>query len=85
MKTTGWADSVAALAEVIDAAIDLSWRYLSNRDGLSASASLVLNRVGHEGPVPLAVFGVPAPWLAARLADRNQGATTVIGIGRPGQ
>lgn len=32
-------------------ATDTLWRYLINRDDLSASAALVLNRLSHEGPM----------------------------------
>jgi DNA-binding MarR family transcriptional regulator len=47
---TGSAD---AIAEMIDLANDMSWRYLIDRDVLSASAALVLNRLYREGPMRL--------------------------------
>jgi DNA-binding MarR family transcriptional regulator len=47
------ADGAAAIAEMIDLGTDLTWRYLIDRDDLSASAALVLNRLYREGPMRL--------------------------------
>ncbi|MDT5231512.1 MAG: hypothetical protein QOG79_7097 [Mycobacterium sp.] len=47
------ADSAGAIAEMIDLGTDLTWRYLSDLDGLGASATLVLNRVFREGALRL--------------------------------
>ena len=46
-------DGAAAIAEMIDLGTDLTWRYLIDRDDLSASAALVLNRLYREGPMRL--------------------------------
>jgi DNA-binding MarR family transcriptional regulator len=49
-------DGAAAIAEMIDLGTDLTWRYLIDRDDLSASAALVLNRLYREGPMRLTVL-----------------------------
>ncbi|MET0475165.1 MAG: MarR family transcriptional regulator [Mycobacterium sp.] len=46
-------DSVDAIAEMIELGTDLMWRYLIDRDDLSASAALVINRLFREGPMRL--------------------------------
>ncbi|MDT5149846.1 MAG: hypothetical protein QOI01_1579 [Mycobacterium sp.] len=46
-------DSADAVAEMINLGMDLMWRYLIDRDDLSASAALVLNRLYREGPMRL--------------------------------
>jgi DNA-binding MarR family transcriptional regulator len=46
-------DGAGAIAEMIDLGTDLTWRYLIDRDDLSASAALVLNRLYREGPMRL--------------------------------
>jgi DNA-binding MarR family transcriptional regulator len=47
------ADGADAIAEMIDLANDVTWRYLIDRDALSASAALLMNRVHREGPMRL--------------------------------
>lgn len=47
------ADSVEAIAEMIELGTDLMWRYLIDRGDLSASAALVVNRLHQEGPMRL--------------------------------
>src|SRR3977135_2668598 len=42
-----------AVAEMITLGTDLMFRYLVDRDDLSASAALVLNRINREGPMRL--------------------------------
>jgi DNA-binding MarR family transcriptional regulator len=49
-------DSADAVAEMINLGTDLMWRYLIDRDDLSASAALVLNRLYREGPMRLTVL-----------------------------
>src|ERR1700758_2793395 len=46
-------DGAAAIAAMIDLGTDLTWRHLADRDELSASAMLTLNRVYREGPMRL--------------------------------
>jgi len=43
--------SVDAISEMLVSSADLMWRHLADRDGLSASATLVLNRLDREGPM----------------------------------
>lgn len=47
------ADGVDAIAEMIELETDVMWRYLIERDTLSASAALVVNRLHSEGPMRL--------------------------------
>jgi DNA-binding MarR family transcriptional regulator len=47
------ADGVDAISEMVALATDLMWRYLIDRDDLSASAALVMNRLYREGPMRL--------------------------------
>ncbi|MET0701542.1 MAG: MarR family transcriptional regulator [Mycobacterium sp.] len=44
---------VDAISEMIALGTDTMWRYLIDRDDLSASAALVLNRLAREGPMRL--------------------------------
>lgn len=44
-------DSVDAISAMIVSSADLLWRHLAERDDLGASATLVLNRLGREGPM----------------------------------
>ncbi|MGH3638521.1 MAG: MarR family winged helix-turn-helix transcriptional regulator [Mycobacterium sp.] len=46
-------DSADAVSEMISLGTDLMWRYLIDRDDLSASAALVMNRLYREGPMRL--------------------------------
>lgn len=49
-------DSAQAVSEMVDLTNDLTWRYLIDREDLSASAALVLNRLYREGPMRLTVL-----------------------------
>jgi DNA-binding MarR family transcriptional regulator len=44
---------IEAVSEMIALGTDTMWRYLIDRDDLSASAALVLNRLHREGPMRL--------------------------------
>jgi DNA-binding MarR family transcriptional regulator len=46
----GGATAVSAMLEM---SADMMWRYLANRGELSASATLVINRLNREGPMRL--------------------------------
>jgi DNA-binding MarR family transcriptional regulator len=46
-------DGADAIAEMIELGTDMMWRYLVDRGELSASATLVLNRLNREGPMRL--------------------------------
>ena len=46
-------DGADVIAMMVELGADTMWRYLADRDELSASATLVLNRVNREGPIRL--------------------------------
>jgi DNA-binding MarR family transcriptional regulator len=89
------------VGELLDHAIDLSVRFLSDRADLSASAAFAMNRVCREGPMRLTTLatkeGVSQPsmtqlvqrlerqGLVARLADPDDGRAALIGITAQGQ
>ncbi len=88
------------VGELLDQALDLTVRFLTDRADLSASAAFAMNRVRREGPIRLTALaakeGVSQPsmtqliqrlerlGLVARLADPNDGRVALIGITRPG-
>jgi DNA-binding MarR family transcriptional regulator len=94
-------DADEAIGELLDQAMDLTARFLSDRVELSASAAFVLNRVCREGPIRLTVLaakeGISQPamtqlvqrlerqGLVARLADPEDGRAALIGITDAGQ
>ena len=89
------------VGELLDQALDLTARFLSDRADLSASAAFVMNRVGREGPIRLTLLaakeGVSQPsmtqliqrleraGLVTRLADPDDGRAALIGITGHGQ
>jgi DNA-binding MarR family transcriptional regulator len=50
--------AVDAISEMIALGTDTMWRYLIDRDDLSASAALVMNRLDREGPMRLTALAV---------------------------
>ena len=84
------------VGKLLDQAMDLSARFLSDRAGLSPSAAFVLNRVRREGPIRLtslaAKEGVSQPSmtqliqrlerqdLVTRLADPEDGRAALVAI-----
>jgi DNA-binding MarR family transcriptional regulator len=94
-------DAGDCIGELLDQAMDLSARFLSDRADLSASAAFVMNRVCREGPIRLTTLaareGVSQPsmtqliqrlervGLVTRLADPDDGRAALIGITGPGQ
>ena len=94
-------DAGGCVGELLDQAMDLTARFLSDRAELSASAAFVLNRVCREGPIRLTALaakeGVSQPSmtqliqrlerldLVARLADPDDGRAALIGITQHGQ
>ena len=84
------------VGELLDQAMDLTARFLSDRADLSASAAFAMNRVCREGPIRLTALaakeGVSQPsmtqliqrlerlGLVARLADPGDGRAALIGI-----
>jgi DNA-binding MarR family transcriptional regulator len=89
------------VGELLDQAMDLTARFLSDRADLSASAAFAMNRVCREGPIRLTALaakeGVSQPSmtqliqrlerldLVARLADPDDGRAALIGITERGQ
>jgi DNA-binding MarR family transcriptional regulator len=89
------------VGDLLDHAMDLTARFLSDRAELSASAAFVLNRVCREGPIRLTTLaareGVSQPSmtqliqrlervdLVTRLADPDDGRATLVGITARGQ
>ncbi|CAN5316350.1 MarR family transcriptional regulator [soil metagenome] len=62
---------VEAISEMIALGTDTMWRYLIDRDDLSASAALVLNRLHREGPMRLTA-------LAAAEGASQSGMTQLV-------
>jgi DNA-binding MarR family transcriptional regulator len=89
------------IGDLLDQAMDLTARFLSDRADLSASAAFALNRVCREGPIRLTTLatreGVTQPsmtqliqrleraGLVTRLADPDDGRAALIGITEDGQ
>lgn len=89
------------IGELLDNAMDLTVRFLSDRADLSASAAFAMNRVCREGPIRLTTLaareGVSQPsmtqlmqrlerlGLVTRLADPDDGRAALIGITAAGQ
>jgi DNA-binding MarR family transcriptional regulator len=95
------ADGVEAISEMISLATDTMWRYLINRDGLSASALLVLNRLSREGPMRLTALAaaerasqsgmtqlvqrLERQGLLERWSDPDDGRASLVMLGEAGQ
>jgi DNA-binding MarR family transcriptional regulator len=89
------------VGDLLDQAMDLTARFLTDRADLSASAAFALNRVCREGPIRLTTLatkeGVTQPsmtqliqrleraGLVTRLADPDDGRAALIGITKEGQ
>ena len=94
-------DAGDCIGELLDQAMDLTARFLSDRADLSASAAFAMNRVCREGPIRLTTLaakeGVSQPsmtqlvqrlerqGLVARLADPDDGRAALIGVTECGQ
>jgi DNA-binding MarR family transcriptional regulator len=94
-------DAGDCIGELLDQAMDLTARFLSDRADLSASAAFAMNRVCREGPIRLTTLaakeGVSQPsmtqliqrlerhGLVTRLADPDDGRAALIGITGDGQ
>jgi DNA-binding MarR family transcriptional regulator len=89
------------VGELLDQAMDLTARFLSDRAELSASAAYVMNRVCREGPIRLTTLaakeGVSQPSMTqlvqrlerlgvvTRLPDPDDGRAALIGITEHGR
>ena len=102
METAPRVHSAKSIFEMIDTGTDLAWRYLlPNRKDLSASATLMLNRVGREGPMRLTALAAaedtsqPAmtqlvqrmerQGLLERLSDPDDGRAALVAISGAGE
>jgi DNA-binding MarR family transcriptional regulator len=97
----GAGGTVDSIGESFDAAADLTVRHLTDRSGLSVSASLVLNRLDRQGPMKLTVLaaaeGISQPamsqlvrrlelqGLLERLCDRQDGRVAWVAIASSGR
>src|SRR5438067_11499723 len=89
-------DVSECVGDLLDQALDITARFLSDRADLSASAAFAMNRVCREGPIRLTTLaakeGISQPSmtqliqrlerqdLVARLPDPDDGRATLIGI-----
>jgi DNA-binding MarR family transcriptional regulator len=89
------------IGETLDAAVDLTVRHLADRTGLSASASMVLNRVNREGAARItdlaAAEGISQPamtqliqrlarqGLVSRHGDAEDGRVALVALTESGQ
>lgn len=98
MKSAG---EVAVISEMIEMGADTMWRYLADRDELSASATLALNRLNREGPMRVTALAeaegasqsamtqliqrLERQGLVERRADPEDGRASLVAIGEAGR
>ncbi len=94
-------DNAAAVAEMIEVSADMMWRYLVDRDALSASATLVMNRLNREGPMRLTALAeaegasqsgmtqlvqrMERQGLLERWSDPDDGRASLVMLGEEGR
>jgi DNA-binding MarR family transcriptional regulator len=95
------ADGVDAISEMVALATDLMWRHLIDRDDLSASAALVMNRLYREGPMRLTALAsaegasqsgmtqlvqrMERQGLLDRWSDPDDGRASLVALGEAGR
>jgi DNA-binding MarR family transcriptional regulator len=95
------ADGIESISEMISLATDTMWRYLIDRDELSASALLVLNRLHRQGPMRLTALAaaesasqsgmtqlvqrLERQGLLERWSDPDDGRASLVMLGEAGQ
>lgn len=93
-------NSFDCVGELLDQAMDLTARFLTDRAGLSASAGFAINRVCREGPLRLTTLaakeGISQPsmtqlvtrlerlGLLTRIPDPEDGRAALIGVTQHG-
>lgn len=98
---TAATDGIETISEMISLATDTTWRYLIDRDGLSASALLVLNRLHRQGPMRLTALAaaesasqsgmtqlvqrLERQGLLERWSDPEDGRASLVMLGEAGQ
>lgn len=98
MKNAGEVD---VISEMVEMGADTMWRYLADRDELSASATLALNRLNREGPMRLTTLAeaegasqsamtqlvqrLERQGLVERRADPADGRASLVVIGEAGR
>ncbi|MGJ6124891.1 MarR family transcriptional regulator [Mycolicibacterium sp. Y3] len=101
MAATPIGDDAAAVSAMIETSTDLMWRYLVDRDSLSASATLVLNRLDREGPMRLTALAeaegssqsgmtqlvqrMERQGLVERWSDPEDGRVSLVMVGAAGR
>lgn len=95
------ADGVDVISEMIALGTDFMWRHLIDREDLSASAALVLNRLHREGPMRLTALAaaegasqsgmtqlvqrMERQGLLARRCDPDDGRASLVVLGDAGR
>lgn len=98
MKNAGEVD---VISEMVEMGADTMWRYLADRDELSASATLALNRLNREGPMRVTTLAeaegasqsamtqlvqrLERQGLVERRADPEDGRASLVVIGEAGK
>jgi DNA-binding MarR family transcriptional regulator len=95
------AGGVDVISEMVEMGADTMWRYLADRDELSASATLALNRLNREGPMRVTALAeaegasqsamtqlvqrLERQGLVERRADPEDGRASLVAIGEAGR